>query len=113
MAVGGSAEGLEGVEGGEDGAGILEDEGSGGYGEVGVEGFVGVGDFNFAPWCGGGSGGFEREGYLLAGGEVVFATEVEAGVDGTAHVAAEAGDAGAGGRYGDGEDETGAAIFEG
>ena len=43
--------------------------------------------------------------------EEVFAAEVECGVGGVAHVAAEQGDGGAGGVDGDGEGK-GAAVFE-
>ena len=51
---GGGAEGLERVEGAEEGMGVLEDEGSGGDAERGAEGVVGVGDLDLA---GAGEGG--------------------------------------------------------
>ena len=84
---------------------------AGGDGEGGVEGLVGVGDFDLAG-AGEGVGGFEREGELLVDGEIVLVGEMDGGVAGLADVLAEEGDGGAGGRDGDGEGE-GAAVFEG
>ena len=75
--------------------GVLEDEGSGGNGEVGAQGLVGVRDLDFGV-AGEGSGGFEGEGQLLADGEIVVAAEAEGRVGGLAHVAAEQGEVGAG-----------------
>ena len=108
-AEGGGAEGLEGVEGAEDGVGVLEDEGAGGEGELGAEGLVGVGDLYFGV-AREGCGGFEREGQLLADGEVFVASEADGGIGGVTHVAAEKGEVRPGEAYGDGEDDVAAVV---
>ena len=66
-AEGAGAEELEGVEGGEDGVGVLQDEGAGGDGEGGVERFSGLvgrgfaGDFDLARCAGKALFGLEEE----------------------------------------------------
>ncbi len=78
-AKGGGAEGFERVEGGEEGVGVLQDEAAGLDGEGGVEGLVGVGDLELAG-AREGRDGFEREGELLVGGEVVLICKMDGGV---------------------------------
>ncbi len=68
-AEGRGAEGFEGIEGGEDGVGVLQDQGSGGDGERSLKGVIQTGDLNL---CGAGKRGtgFEEKEELVAEGQI-------------------------------------------
>src|ERR1700733_1000533 len=75
-AEGGGAEGLEGIERGEQCVWVLQDQAAGGDRECGAKGLVRVGDLTLGvAWEG--WGGFQGEGGLRADGKVVLVGEVD------------------------------------